>query len=144
MNLAIKLTSTVTVTMMAMIAFLWFGWPAASLMALCGGIGITIITILSFVRGKGLAGWYPDLERRAEILVLSTNKDEITQFLYAKQNYLSPKSFKMLLNRIEALQADQIIFEDQLKTRIETLTPEKESCQELVDEYAQRDINRNR
>lgn len=100
MNLAVKLVSIGTITLIGMTAFLWFGWPAAAFMAMVAGIGISLVSVIRFIQKK-----------------------------------------------VEESKVDRVIYEDSLKTRIENLPQtrvETESCQELADEYAQRDIYRNR
>jgi len=50
MNLAIKLVALAMFTLIGMTAFLWVGWPAAAFMALCAGVGLSIISVLSFIK----------------------------------------------------------------------------------------------
>lgn len=55
---------------------------------------------------------YPDLERQAELLAISRDVKEIRAFINANMNYLTEKSFKMLLSRIEELEADNTLFNE--------------------------------
>lgn len=80
-------------------------------------IGFIIIMVIVF-SGPTI---HFDLERRAELLYLSHDADEIKAFLDAKMNYLTEPSWRKLLSRIEELQSDKVVYDELLGQRIDSL-----------------------
>lgn len=64
---------------------------------------------------------HEDLELRAELLARSHDVDEIKKFLDSKMNYLTRKSFQMLLDRIEQLDSDKSYADSLIKEKIDSL-----------------------
>jgi hypothetical protein len=83
------------------------GWLALIIIAITIGLLCGAICYVLFKKTE-----YPDLERKAELLSISHDTKEIKDFINAKMNYLTVKSFKMLLSRIEELEADKTLFNE--------------------------------
>ncbi len=74
------------------------------------------------LRGESKSA-HPELERVATLLLMSNNLKEIREFARSKVSYLHEKTFAKLCAKIEELNADAAINEDEttLKVRIASL-----------------------
>ena len=127
MKTAIGFTIAIFATVIGSIVILFSGYPLWALAwfatMLCGMIVAIIKLVATAFQNKRENGAFPNLEQRADLLSLSGNTDEIKQFIYSKGTYLGKKSYQKLLSRLELLEADKTIFEDNLKARIDATTP---------------------
>lgn len=64
---------------------------------------------------------HEDLELRAELLARSHDVLEIKAFLNSKMNYLTRKSFQMLLDRIDQIDSDKNYVDSLVKEKIDSL-----------------------
>ncbi len=67
-----------------------------------------------------------EAEKIAKVKVLSTNSKDIEKFIIDNAKTLSDATIDILVNRMEMLATDKVIKDDDLKARIDVLTPAEE------------------
>ncbi len=71
-----------------------------------------------------------EAEKIAKVKVLSTNSKDIEKFIIDNAKTLSDATIDILVNRMEMLATDKVIKDDDLKARIDVLTPAEEDVVE--------------
>ena len=84
-------------------------------------VALIIIFLFKNSSVKKIRVAYPELSRKADLLALSHDVEEIKAFANAKIDYLDDVSYNKLLSRIEELEADRIIYEDQRDSKVNEL-----------------------
>ncbi len=69
-----------------------------------------------------------EAEKIAKVKVLSTNSKDIEKFIIDNAKTLSDATIDILVNRMEMLATDKVIKDDDLKARIDVLTPAEEDA----------------
>ena len=64
---------------------------------------------------------YEDVEREAELQLLSHDPISLTNWTRAKAPYLLPETYKRLLMRIQELKSDKEYYDDMVKSKIDSL-----------------------
>lgn len=64
---------------------------------------------------------YEDVEREAELQLLSHDPISLTNWTRAKSPYLLPETYKRLLLRIQELKSDKEYYDDMVKSKIDSL-----------------------
>jgi hypothetical protein len=73
----------------------------------------------------------------AQVKMVSDDPKDIEKFISANAQYLSDETVKKLVDRIEMIKCDRIIYEDSLKKRVEDLgSKERQAQAEMEAEEA--------